>query len=306
MSEFAPVNPTPIRNPGKITVGMFPGDDHPVVLEVASTLGSSTAFSPVGSFTRVALQDGGFRHTMPYPIDGIRRHFRGRHEKVGWTAGEYTRTVSAIPRPVEHIDASTSGGWEWKEGELGGPAPLSEAVMKGAGHLSADVSIDVGTPNVDSTSIEKVLVVLPTEYTQQFSSQSWIQDPGGKHVAPASTELTRFVAPVTLPPGVTVIGMRGQFNRTGSADTIIVEYNKSSGSTVTESNIHQFDMSSTTASTEFGGWYEVESSVMSETILEDHIYSMSARCVMSSAATSRTIVGRIKLTYAMSQYKDAY
>ncbi len=300
MSDFAPVNPTPIQNPGKITVGMFPGDDHPVVLEAASTLGSSTDFRPVTSFTRVALKDGGYKHSMQYPIDGIRRYFRGRHQTAGWTAGAYTRTVSAIPRPAT-IGLSTDDGWEWIIGGLSDPAPLSEAIMKEEG-VTRTTGQEVGTL-ASTATITKTLAISAANYVAQSSTAAWQRDADGLYINPTSTERTFFSAPVVLPPGVILTNMSGQYYRSTHVDDLSIVLTRSSDANTLPVTVAFADMF-TTSSTETS-WF-TRSSAVDHTILADSQYYLHANIAMDSASSENVRVAAIELTYTMADYHEAY
>ncbi len=310
MSDFAPVIITPIRNPGKITVGLFPGDDHPVVLEAASTLGSSTDFSPVTSFTRVALKNGGYRHSMQYPVDGVRRYFRARHKVAGWTAGAYTRTVSAIPTPAT-VALSTDDGWEWTLGGQDDPAPLSEAIMKEEGVIRT-TGQEVGTLSASNT-ITKTLIFPAAAYAAHSNSSTdsyFERDANGQWVGTDGVTFGgggfafEMFNPMTVPVGVTITQIETElYKNTTVSGNISLNIRQSTSSTGTPNTLTTLDVGSTLSS----GWGTHTSTVMTHLVAEGDMFF--AELQMSAASTlAGNIVraGAIKMTYTMPSYEDSY
>ena len=289
----------------KITIGIYPGDNHPVRLEMASTLGSSTDWKITSGLTVAALSGGGYRETFRFPLDGVRRSFRARHDTPGWTAGAYTRTVSAIPQPVT-VDASTDGDSGGRGGGGGEEdderfLPLADAIMKEAGVVRT-TGQEVGTLSSTDT-ITKTLTISPADYTAQSSTAAWTRDVDGRYLYPTSTERTFFNAPVVLPVGTIITDMEGQYYRSTHVDDLSIILLRSTDASAISPTVAFADMF-TTLSTETS-WY-TRSSAVSHTVLADNQYFLLANIAMNSASSQNVRLGHVTLTYTMSDYHESY
>ena len=290
----------------KITVALFPGDDHPTRLEMASTLGSSTAWKVVQSLTAVGLQGGGYRHSLRFPLDGVRRSFRARHEAQGWTAGAYTRTVSAIPRPVT-VDASTDSG---RGGGGGGGEEderfldLAGAIMKEAGVIRT-TGQEVGTLS-GSTSHQKTLRVgggALRPITGGSTQFVWGAQGLSVQHAGRSTNTLKLAHTFVMPPGVTLTGFDAEIQQlstaVGAVTLIVSTGEASTGKTTLHSHV---------SATSDADWQIFQTSTLSHVVADSEIFSLVADVQSTSSIGGglQPSVGTAQITYTMPAYEDSY
>ena len=319
----------------KISLGLFPGDES-IPVELFRSTNDSYGSTTPGTFARhLTFQPGsliGGEYIYKEAVSGGQVYFyKARHvgplqDSPAYAEGVFTQTIAIRGRPTITVGLSTgtsstgSSTGVHEDDDYGGggddddvlesvsfEASIVSGLDGGFGRIRASrIAVGhTGSTDVES-AIEKVLVIYPSEYKTNSSTDSWAHDGGGKFVRPASTQRTRFTAPVLLPAGVKVTLMRGQFYRQAAADTIDFDFQDSSGSTVAEASLHRFNMQTTTFTSEFGGWYEVESSALSIIIEADHIYTMHGNCLGDAVSGADTRIGRIKLTYEMTEYGFGY
>ncbi len=333
-----PINPVP--PPANIRLGLFPGDDYPVVVEMASTLGASTAFVPTLRITASALAAGGFSEAFNFPVDGRRRYFRARHEANGYNPGSYTRTVSALPR-LPATDGSTGGGFGGRDPRLPrlglGPTGLAEDMMTGEGTFSASsgtitslVSSSASIVDMVSTGdvvVEDVYVgggILretpagPGTVTKTLrvggamlrpagagvSSTEYNHNVGGFSVrhGTSSTDSLSLTYTFVVPVGVTITNFDAELLQLTSGAGASLDLGYTTGAAAGVSRIHLHE-----TATSDGTWQILQTSSISHTVTEDQMFVLAGTINSSAVASGAgSGCGSVKLTYTMPDYESAY
>ena len=285
MSRPPPIRVIPRSNASRIVVGLYPGDDHPISLEMASTLGSSTAFAEVAEFTQNMLQVSGYRWSWEFPNDGRRRYFRARHTAPGWTAGAYTRTVSAIPKIGRSIDSSTT---RVEELILFSPSPEWGGIMT---DLPKTKQLIVG-----GGELRPVGSVSSTAYDYSVSGQT---------VIAASDGVTMdLVKTFIMPAGVTITGLQShQFREVTGLDTgagAIVQFGYTTGSTDAATVLDTLQTSSGSAD------YQIfDSTTLAYTVTANDVFFLLGR-VAYGTSTDKGGLGLQKISYTSTAYENVY
>ena len=303
---------------GYVSVTVFPGGrsessgggygrNMPIFVQMASTLGTSTAWEdwemlhPTGQRRpRTSLSI--------FPNDGQRRYFRANHRMPGSNDGTYSRTVSAIPQgqPADFTQSAA----------MANPSPLTldtpqlaEGFVKGDDTIAIAGNVDVGSPaqSVGDEVVTKTLSfgAINLRPASAVSSTAFNYNVGGQIVTGASDTVTMdMVHSFVLPAGVTVTGFQSAQRRTVTGGdtgvTAVAQLGISTGSTAGVTALDTLGTSSGDAD------YQIfDSTTLAHTVTADDIFFVLGR-VNYNTSTDISSLGVYRVTYTMPQYDDAY
>jgi len=235
------------------------------------------------------------------PVDGVKRFYRLRHTRKGWTDGAWSNwTAGKVPAP------DTRGG---KEPVAIGPGgiprsyPFSDgkfalAAADAAGRelddhvfIVSGKTLKVGTVAAPA-SLTKTLRVPHTELIPESSAQSWFVTNSFTRPNTANTVVVLRGA-LVLPKGVTIIAARARMYRqnsgTDSAACAVVRINDDGTNTALATINHSGT-----------GWNTNASSVLSQ-LVGDDAYSIEVQLLGVSAVTDARFMW-VELDYTMPSY----
>lgn len=264
-----------------ITLGIGLSSDYSFNIEIQRATTSST-FAQADVISGMGLAAFGGQWSDVLPPSNLIYSYRARSILPGWQPSPFTGTVSASPT---RIAANM-------------PMPLAlggQGVGASLHFQKSTATIQVGTDR-SSSFVTKTLRIPAAEFVPETNGESWLF--GSGFLANGAVGTDRFVAPLLLPPGVTISLLRARLNRmtVGSAADLTMLRGGDAPTQVVS-------LASTNAgSTSFTTYI---SSALSFLVASSETFSLSAQLTGSSAGN----LGRIawaEVTYRMPRYDRSY
>lgn len=234
------------------------------------------------------------------PVTGATWWYRARHVRLGATDGNWTASIAGVARdlgtgvpalvtiyPLKRNEPLTDGDYALAAQDSGG------VTTPGTIYVPDTDTIGVGTQAVPS-SLSKVFVVTSAGFIPEHSGTLYVRDGVGSYVtANAVSSQQNFLAPLILPPGVTITKIELRGFKTAAGDTLAAYLNKEDGSG-TPTNLATADQGSTTG-------YATTAATLSETVNGTYQYSLRAEISNLSAVGDARLLW-VKVYYDMPSY----
>ena len=266
-----------------VILGMYPGADPTFGIELQRMNAGSAVWNTIYQ-VEDTIQQSEVVYTDYLPNDNRSRSYRARHIKVGWTAGAWTDTATAIPSELPNNEGSGGGG--------GGRPPV---YMTGRG-MPVDMWVNTGASikagnGITAATITKTIRFPACDFIARTSTFAWNLTAGYlEHDSAVSTELRQYRVPVVLPEGTILnsLAIRGYVGSTVAANNMICTLNRYSSEGVA-TNLGNITLGTTDA----GAWVTV-SSTYGETIQNPYTYDIQV--------TTRPNVSVARFLYTEAEY----
>jgi hypothetical protein len=231
-------------------------------------------------------QGGAYDHVVVYrdllPNDHLRRDYRARHEKSGYTAGAWTDTVSGGPAVLPPGDPPF--------------IPVSGRRLTLPTYLSTSATLAIRTSAGAAGAVAKSMTLPAAELLPSQSTNKWAFNVAYVSPLVASAALIELYGSVVLPPGVTVTGVNARMYRSAAGKTAVTQLIKIS-ETGTATVLCTLTHSTT-------NWQTVASSAMSElTTGAGYTLQVGLKSTAGSGGDARFL--RATIAYSMPSYDKA-
>lgn len=262
-----------------IVLAYWPSSSPGFNVEIQRTNGSST-----GTFVKLAVVDPAHNPSMQYfdylPVDNVTRYYRARHVREGYNNGPFTRVVNGKPGLLPLGDMPQ--------------VPLTGAGVSPDIWLNSTSSIKVGSAGSSGAVTKKLR--FPATVFQPASTSTPFGYGVGTLVCKGNTTATtyEYIAPLTMPKGVTVTKFRAAIARFSTKDSCVVQMYR-----ITTAGVASSVCTLTAVSGPSLAVYE--SSALSETVSTANYFI--GRALMRDSSANNASMGWVEMEYTMSNYQ---